>query len=174
MIGGDLLKVAFLDRDGTIVKDYPDEKWRDIVEPEFLDGSIEGLKALHDKGYELIVVTNQYIINDGYITFKQYESFTQKMVKSLEFNGINLLDIFYCEHSEKENCDCKKPKIGMFEKAVEKYEDIEVSSSLMFGDSECDKVFASNAGLKFYGIKGGSLANQEACYKSIDDMAKHL
>ena len=35
------LKIAFLDRDGTIIKDYPDEKWREIKEPEFLEGSID-------------------------------------------------------------------------------------------------------------------------------------
>ena len=33
------MKVAFLDRDGTIIKDYQDEEWRNISEPEFLEGS---------------------------------------------------------------------------------------------------------------------------------------
>lgn len=42
------LKIAFLDRDGTLIKDYPDEKWREIKEPEFLEGSIEGLKRLKE------------------------------------------------------------------------------------------------------------------------------
>ena len=45
------LKIAFLDRDGTIIKDYPDEKLREIKEPEFLKGSIEGLKRLKEMGY---------------------------------------------------------------------------------------------------------------------------
>ena len=46
------LKIAFLDRDGTLIKDYPDEKWREIKEPEFLEGSIEGLKRLKEMGYD--------------------------------------------------------------------------------------------------------------------------
>jgi D-glycero-D-manno-heptose 1,7-bisphosphate phosphatase len=37
------LKVAFLDRDGTIVEDYGDELWRNVAEPIFIDGSIEAL-----------------------------------------------------------------------------------------------------------------------------------
>lgn len=45
------LKVAFLDRDGTIIKDYLDEKWREIKESEFLEGSIKGLKSLKEMGY---------------------------------------------------------------------------------------------------------------------------
>ena len=50
------LKIAFLDRDGTIIKDYPDEKWREIKEPEFLKGSIEGLKRLKEMGYDFIII----------------------------------------------------------------------------------------------------------------------
>ena len=53
------LKIAFLDRDGTLIKDYPDEKWREIKEPEFLEGSIEGLKRLKEMGYDFIIITNQ-------------------------------------------------------------------------------------------------------------------
>ena len=52
------MKVAFLDRDGTIIRDYPDDQWASVQQPEFLDGSIEGLQALQDKGFSLIVVTN--------------------------------------------------------------------------------------------------------------------
>ena len=40
------MKVAFLDRDGTIIKDYPDEKWSSIKHPEFLEGSIDGMQKL--------------------------------------------------------------------------------------------------------------------------------
>ena len=45
-----------MDRDGTIIKDYPDEKWREIKEPEFLKGSIEGLKRLKEMGYDFIII----------------------------------------------------------------------------------------------------------------------
>ena len=40
------LKIAFLDRDGTLIKDYPDEKWREIKEPEFLECSIEDVVSI--------------------------------------------------------------------------------------------------------------------------------
>jgi D-glycero-D-manno-heptose 1,7-bisphosphate phosphatase len=168
------MKVAFLDRDGTIVKDYPDAKWTHVEAPEFLPESIEGLKTLRSKGYELIVVTNQYIINDGFITIDQYHDFTEKIVNQLKSHGIELLDIFYCAHSSEEGCMCKKPQIGMFEEAIAKYEGIDISKSLMIGDSECDKSFASNAELSFYGVKGGSLINQQTCYDSLASIAREL
>ena len=78
------LKIAFLDRDGTLIKDYPDEKWREIKEPEFLEGSIEGLKRLKEMGYDFIIITNQYLINDGIISLNDYQQFTGKFLKKLK------------------------------------------------------------------------------------------
>ncbi len=71
-----------MDRDGTIIKDYPDEKWREIKEPEFLEGSIEGLKRLKEMGYYFIIITNQYLINDGIISLNDYQQFTGKFLKN--------------------------------------------------------------------------------------------
>ena len=51
------MKVAFLDRDGTIIKDYPDEKWSSIKHPEFLEGSIDGMQKLIANGYHIIIIT---------------------------------------------------------------------------------------------------------------------
>lgn len=45
------LKIAFLDRDGTLVKEYPDEEWAFIQKPEFIEGTVEGLKNLKELGY---------------------------------------------------------------------------------------------------------------------------
>jgi histidinol phosphatase-like enzyme len=75
------VKIAFLDRDGTIISDYPDHEWRNKTEPEFLQGSMQALKQLMDLGYRLIIVTNQDMINDGIITDGQYHRFHKKMLK---------------------------------------------------------------------------------------------
>ena len=42
------MKIAFLDRDGTINKDYPDNDWKYINSPEILLGNIDGLKKIID------------------------------------------------------------------------------------------------------------------------------
>ena len=168
------MKVAFLDRDGTINRDYPDEKWKEIDSPEFLTDSIKGLKRLKGLGYELIIVTNQYIINDGAITYDQYNSFTEKLLYELDKENVEILDVFYCRHSASEKCGCMKPERGMFDAAIMKYENIDVNGSLMIGDSECDKIFAQNVSLRFLGISGGSLTNQDECYPSIHDAVNSL
>ena len=106
------LKIAFLDRDGTIIKDYPDEKWREIKEPEFLEGSIEGLKRLKERGYDFIIITNQYLINDGIISLNDYQQFTGKFLKKLKEENILLVDDIYTTGSTIEEAAKELKKAG--------------------------------------------------------------
>ena len=146
------MKVAFLDRDGTINKDYPDEKWTKVKKFEILEGTIKGLKYLKNKGFEFIIVTNQYIIEEGFITFQDYINFNENLLKILGDNSIGVIDIFYCPHSRDVNCSCIKPKPGLIQKALDKYPSIDMASSILIGDSLCDKELADYFRLDFYGI----------------------
>ena len=147
------MKVAFFDRDGTINLDYPDAQWSIISEPQLIEGSIDALKVVRDLGFEIIIITNQYIINEKYITLEQYNFFTNLLVKLLLNNGIILLDIFYCRHARWENCQCIKPKSGMIQEALTKYPTIDLSQSFIIGDSIVDMKLAHSLNMKGYGIK---------------------
>ncbi len=168
------MKVAFVDRDGTINKDYPDHIWRNICQPEFLDGSLEGLKGIREKGYEIIIITNQYLINDGTITLSQYISFTEKLLQFLNSNGIDILDIFYCRHSKIENCNCFKPKTGLIDMALKKYPDIKLDKSFIVGDSICDIELGNKFGIKTFGININSELFDYISIKSILDTIEYL
>lgn len=146
------MKVAFLDRDGTINKDYPDKIWSDIKNPEILSGSIEGLIYLRDLGYKFIIITNQYIINEGYISLKDYKEFNRKLINILRNNNIEIMDVFYCPHIKKENCNCFKPRPGMIYNALNKYPNIDIDSSIFIGDSLVDKELAEIFNMNFYGV----------------------
>ena len=146
-------KIAFLDRDGTINKDYNDNDWKYMECPEILDGNIEGLKMIRNLGYELIIITNQYIIADGIIDEQKYVVFTKKLVEILKNEGIDILKIYYCPHNESNNCNCKKQKTGMIDNALNDY-DIDLVNSFYAGDSYGDYELAKKFNLDFYGIKG--------------------
>lgn len=146
------MKVAFLDRDGTINRDYPDAEWAVVAEPELLEGALVGMKSILKKGYEIIIVTNQYTIGEGFITQGQYEDFNDKLLDTLAKNGVSVLDVFYCPHARRDNCDCCKPRTGMIAQAISKYPDIDMSQSFMCGDSAADMKCAYEAGLRFIGI----------------------
>ncbi len=146
------MKIAFLDRDGTINKDYSDKIWSGIRKPEILRGAISGLNYLKDKGFKFIIVTNQYIINDGYITLEDFNSFNQKLLKILSDYGIEILDVFFCPHSKNEYCKCYKPNPGLIQQALKKYPNIKLNESIVIGDSLCDEGLANYYNIDFYGI----------------------
>ena len=146
------LKAAFIDRDGTIAYDYPDEEWANVQEPVLLPHAIDVLKRLCGAGYKIIIITNQYIIGEGYITEQQYQEYNEKLLKILKESGISVLDVFYCPHSRQDNCDCIKPKAGLIKAALDKYPTINLDESFVVGDSICDAEFAKNTGIASYGI----------------------
>ena len=165
------LKIAFLDRDGTIINDYPDEKWREIKEPEFLKGSIEGLKRLKEMGYDFIIITNQYLINDGIISLNDYQQFTGKFLKKLKEENIDILKIYFCPHNEKDHCHCKKPKPGMVEQAKKDFL-IDMNNSIYIGDSHVDYLLAKHFNLTFYGINYNG--DNVKSYRSILEISKQI
>ena len=165
------LKIAFLDRDGTLIKDYPDEKWREIKEPEFLEGSIEGLKRLKEMGYDFIIITNQYLINDGIISLNDYQQFTGKFLKKLKEENIDILKIYFCPHNEKDHCHCKKPKPGMIEQAKKDFL-IDMNNSIYIGDSQVDYLLAKHFTLTFYGINYNG--DNVKSYRSILEISKQI
>ena len=157
-------KIAFLDRDGTINEEHPDEEWRYVTDPVLLNNTIEGLKAIKDLGYEMIIVTNQNLISDNIITYNQYEDFSNKLINILKEHDIDILKTYYCPHNDLDNCNCKKPKTGMIDQALKDY-DIDLSNSLYIGDSYSDYKLANKFNLKFYGIKG---KNNDEIFKYND------
>lgn len=155
------MKVAFFDRDGTIIDDYPDHEWTNIKQPIFIDGAIRTLKEVLKKGCKIIIITNQYIINEGYITEEQYLDITYQMLIGLKSNGIEIHDIYYCPHSKTEGCHCIKPRTGMIRQSLKEYPNIDLSKSFMVGDSTVDVELAINMKIKGFGIGVDSEYNNQ-------------
>ena len=168
------MKVAFLDRDGTIIEDYEDELWRNITEPVFLDGSIDAIKEIKQKGYEIIIITNQYLINRRIITLAQYQEFTNKFIQRVNDSGIEILDVFYCPHFKEENCNCMKPKDGLIMMALEKYPDIYLEDCFIAGDSMCDVELGEKLGIKTFGIGLGKNETNSVNINSLKDVVKYI
>jgi len=137
-------KVVFLDRDGVInvEKNYLYK----IEEFEFIDGVFESLKYLQTLGYKLVIITNQSGISRGYYTKEQYEELTFWIKEQFEKNDIQITEIFCCPHGPKDNCNCRKPKIGMIEKAADIL-DIDFENSWIVGDKDSDIQTGLNANI---------------------------
>lgn len=137
-------RAIFLDRDGVINKEVGYLSTPDNL--ELIEGSIEALKILKEKGYLLIIITNQAGIARGYFTEKAVEKIHIKLIKILKEKKIFLDDIFYCPHHPEftGDCECRKPKPGMIFKAKKKF-NINLKKSFMIGDTLRDIETGKNA-----------------------------
>lgn len=151
-IDKELKKAVFLDKDGTIIKDVPYSV--DLKKISFLPGVFEGLKTLKEKGYLLILVTNQSGIAKGYFRKKELFLVFRKLEELAEKNGFSLTDIVYCPHHPEGKikelaikCNCRKPSPGMILKAAQKHR-INLSASWMIGDIPDDAEAGNSAGCR--------------------------
>lgn len=92
------------------------------------------------------MITNQSGIGRGYFSLDDFKELTNWMKKQFEENGIDILNVYFCPHSPDENCNCRKPKTGMIEQALNEF-DIDLSKSWLIGDKEPDIQTAINANI---------------------------
>ena len=69
-----------------------------------------------------------------------------KKVNRSYFFVTEILDIFYCPHGPESDCNCRKPKPGMFFKAQDKH-DINMTNSWLIGDKEDDIIAGISSGI---------------------------
>lgn len=142
-------RYAFLDRDGTLVPERPDEQWRGVREVTLLDGVGPALARLQEH-YELVVLTNQYLIGEGVLTRDDYEAQTASLRGALGAEGVALLDVLHCPHARGSQCGCHKPAVGMVVDVVRRHGSIDGGGSVVIGDSMADMGLARTLGLRGY------------------------
>ncbi|WP_171014984.1 HAD-IIIA family hydrolase [Culicoidibacter larvae] len=145
------MKVAFLDRDGTICRDYPDQDWANVKHLEIIEQHLQIWQRLIEQGYQLIIVSNQYLIGEAIISRQQFETLHQELLQKLATMGIPILDTFVCPHHRDDICDCHKPGTGLVEQAQAKY-DIDMSEALLIGDSINDYQLAERMNIRFLSV----------------------
>lgn len=147
-------KALFLDRDGTINK-YGEY----IYKPEdfiFIDGAISFIKYFNELGYKVIVVSNQAGIGRGLYTEEDLHKLEAYADSIMAQFGAHIDKWYFCPHHPvhgigkyKVDCNCRKPKTGMIDRACEEF-DIDRKSSIMVGDKVWDYECGCNAGLHSY------------------------
>lgn len=149
-------KCIFLDRDGTI---NVHNGWVYKEEDFILEScTVEAIRMINASGRLGIVVTNQPVIARGLCGLEDVENIHKKMTTLLGKESVYLDDVIYCPHhpdkgypeenqAYKISCDCRKPKTGMIDECVRKY-NIDLAQSWIVGDTTMDIQTGKNAGLK--------------------------
>ena len=141
---------VFLDRDGTLMRDV--DYCGDPNNVHILPGVPEALRKLKDRGFKLIVITNQSGIGRGYFNEEQYREVENELSRQL---GEDLLDAtYYCPHLPNDKCECRKPSPEMVLTAAREH-DIDLAKSFFIGDKPSDLECGRNAGVKTILVKTG-------------------
>ncbi|MDZ7336334.1 MAG: HAD-IIIA family hydrolase [candidate division KSB1 bacterium] len=162
---------VFLDRDGTINREIGY-----LSEPEqfeFLPNALHGLKKMQDLGYRLVIVTNQGGIGLGYFTKEDFYRVNKKMLAEVSRAGILIDKIYFCPHSKADNCPCRKPELGLIERAKEEL-NLDLSHSFFIGDSEIDIETGVRAGMKTILIENERVPALESMSPKPDFIVKDL
>ena len=157
------MKITFLDRDGILNREIGKHVCG-VHEFEVLPDVIPALQFLKNKGFELVIITNQSGVALGLYGHEDVHACHEILTKHVAGAGIKFLDIYYCPHHPTiSNCLCRKPEGGMVEKALAKYY-ADPADCIMFGDRDRD-VQAANAA----GVRGVLLESNSGLLKAIEE-----
>ncbi|HQW38583.1 MAG TPA: D-glycero-beta-D-manno-heptose 1,7-bisphosphate 7-phosphatase, partial [Usitatibacteraceae bacterium] len=114
------MKLVILDRDGVINQDS-DKYIKSPAEWQPIPGSIEAIARLHQGGYRIVVATNQSGIGRGLFDMATFNAMNDKMMELVFRQGGRIDALFFCPHTDLENCTCRKPRTGMYEEIAARY-----------------------------------------------------
>lgn len=146
-------RALFLDRDGIInvEKNYV---YR-IEDFEFIDGIFELCALAQNRGFKLIVITNQAGIGRGYYTEADFQNLTDWMLEAFRERGIEIDRVYHCPYHptagvgeyRQESFD-RKPNPGMILKAQKDF-DLDLSHCALIGDKDSDIEAGRAAGVRY-------------------------
>ena len=143
------MKVVFLDRDGTLVEEPPDEQVDRLEKIRFFPGVFAALAKLQAAGYRLAMVTNQDGLGTDSFPLSDFERTQQFIVDSFASQGIVFDEIFVCPHRKNDGCDCRKPKTSLVDRWVAERK-VDLAASAMVGDRDTDLEFGRNLGVQAF------------------------
>ena len=138
----------FLDRDGVINEKAPEGDY--IKSPEelkLINGAAEAIRYFNEKGFLVIIVTNQRGIDKGVMTEQNFKNVMNKLKKLLASKGAYIDAYYYCPDVD-EDSPCRKPNIGMFLQAKRDFPEIDFKNSFVVGDSWRDIEAGKRIGAK--------------------------
>ena len=138
----------FLDRDGVINKRIFGGYVKNISEFEFIAGVPESIRTLSNIFKRIIIITNQQGVGKGIMTEGELRIVHDHLIESIQQIGGRIDKIYYCTDLSEKHDNCRKPKIIIAQQAKMEFPNIDLSKSVMIGDSLSDIEFGRNAGMK--------------------------
>lgn len=151
-------RFVLLDRDGTLIRecDYLSR----VEDVELLPGAARGLRLLNHVGLGLAVLTNQSGLSRGYFDQAALNTIHGRLTRLLAHEGVSLARIYVCPHSPDDGCDCRKPQLGLAQRAAAEL-DFNPARSFVIGDKPCDIELGRRLGATTFLVRTGYGARWE-------------
>ncbi len=140
-----MTRAVFLDRDGTINEEVI--YLNSVEQFRLLPGAGEAIRMLNQRGWPVIVITNQSALARGYLTEEELALVHQRMKAALEREGGRIDAIYVCPHHPDDGCACRKPDTALFEQAAQEF-GIDLSTSYAVGDKMTDLLAGARLGCR--------------------------
>lgn len=149
----------FIDRDGTVVEEPPDEQVDSLEKVRFMPGVFAALADLADHGYRLVLVTNQDGLGTDSFPHSAFERPQQFILETLRSQGIEFDAVFVCPHFKGDGCGCRKPNTGLVEEYI-RASGVDLATSAVVGDRDTDLQFAANLGVRGVRVRRGGTPDE--------------
>ena len=160
------MKLVILDRDGVINEDS-DAFIRTVDEFVPLPGSLGAIKRLKQAGYQVTVATNQSGISRGYLNLNTLHAMHDKLNVLLDELDTKSDGVFYCPHGPDDDCDCRKPKPGLYLQISQKF-NVSLEGVPVIGDSLRDLEAARAVGAEPILVRTGKGLRTIAAGKGLE------
>lgn len=175
------MKLIILDRDGVLNHDRDDfvksaDEWVPI------EGSMDAVAFLKQADYTVVVATNQSGIGRHYFTMQDLNEMHEKLHRLAREAGGGIDGIWFCPHTDSARCHCRKPKPGMVEDILDRF-NMSAEGVCMVGDSLRDlQAIAAVGGQPVLVLTGkgkktlaaGGLPENTQMFDDLLAFAKHL
>ncbi len=140
-------RIVFVDRDGTLTEEPPDEQVDSLEKIRLMPGVVPALLDLKRAGFAFVMVTNQDGLGTDSLPREKFDLAHRFLLNLFSSQGIEFEEVFICPHFKREDCGCRKPRLGMVIPYVDAHP-IDRSRSYMIGDRDTDIEFAANLGIQ--------------------------
>ncbi|MEO0576450.1 MAG: bifunctional histidinol-phosphatase/imidazoleglycerol-phosphate dehydratase HisB [Pseudomonadota bacterium] len=139
--------ILFIDRDGTLIKEPPDEQVDRIDKIALVDDSIPALLALRDAGYEFVLVSNQDGLGTDAFPQIDFDVPHEFMLTLFASQGVSFAEQMICPHLPADGCGCRKPNTGLLTRFLAQ-NTLDLNRCAVIGDRETDIQLADNIGIR--------------------------
>lgn len=147
------VSIAFLDRDGTIIRDHGY-----VSEPsqvELLPRAAAAIARLNARSIPTVVVTNQSGIGRGYYNETDFRAVQAEVERQLALHGCALDAVYYCPHDpERGTCPCRKPGLELYRRAARRF-GVPLEGAVFVGDKPHDVAPAGRTGGRGFLVRTG-------------------